>query len=217
MTKQSNQDQSSSTNRNPIQDWLDPDFLRTHFEGKSILVAITGGIAAYKSCTIVSRLAQAGASLTVAMTPAAAKFVTPMTFGALSGNPVYTSSWEHIESNDPQHIALADRCDAALVAPCTMNTLANLVQGRTDDVVSLILSAIDRKKIPVLLAPAMNDSMWNQPSTQRNIETAIADGFTLVGPGVGWQACRHSGTGRMSEPADCIEALGHALKSRIGP
>ena len=207
---------SDASGQCPASDWLDPSFLRTHFEGKSILIAITGGIAAYKTCTIVSRLSQAGASVTVAMTPAATNFVTPTTFSALSGNPVYTSSWEHIESNDPQHISLADRCDAALVAPCTMNTLANLVQGRTDDVVSLILSAIDRKKTPVLLAPAMNDSMWNQPSTQRNIETAIADGFTLVGPGVGWQACRHSGTGRMSEPHDCIEALGHALKSRIG-
>ena len=92
-----------------------------------------------------------------------------------------------------------------------MNTLANLVQGRTDDVVSLILAAIDRTKTPVLLAPAMNDSMWNQPSTKRNIETAVSDGFGLVGPGVGWQACRHSGTGRMSEPEACIQAIAYAL------
>ncbi len=192
-------------------DWLDPSFLRTRFEGKSILVAISGGIAVYKVCTIVSRLAQAGASVTVAMTPAATKFVTPTTFQALSGNPVYTSSWEHIESKDPQHISLADRCDAAIVVPCTMNTLANLVQGRTDDVVTLILSAIDREQVPVLLAPAMNDKMWTQPSTQRNVKAAVEDGFTLVGPGTGWQACRHTGTGRMSEPEDCIQAIARAM------
>ena len=193
--------------------WLDPSFLRPHFEGKSILVAITGGIAVYKVCTIVSRLAQAGAQVTVAMTPSATKFVTPLTFQALSGNPVYTSSWEHLESYDPQHISIADRCDAAIVAPCTMNTLAKLVHGQTDDVVSLILSAINRKKTPVLLAPAMNDNMWSQPSTARNIEQAMTDGYTLVGPGIGWQACRHAGTGRMSEPEACIQAIAHAIES----
>jgi len=212
MTENKNQCSSKDSDCSCNQDWLDPVFLRTHFENKSILVGISGGIAVYKVCTIVSRLAQAGANVTVAMTPAATKFVTPTTFQALSGNPVYTSSWEHIESKDPQHISLADRCDAALVAPCTMNTLANLVQGRTDDVVSLILSAIDRNRVPVMLAPAMNDAMWGQPSNLRNVELAVSDGFTLVGPGVGWQACRHSGTGRMSEPADCLKALKQAMR-----
>jgi len=212
MTHSTNQDSGSSSAHHDARDWLDPVSLRPHFEGKSILVGVSGGIAVYKVCTIVSRLAQAGAQVTVAMTPAACEFVGATTFGALSGNPVYTSSWAQIESNDPQHIALADRCDAAIVAPCTMNTLANLVQGRTADVVSLILAAIDRKKTPVLLAPAMNEVMWNQPSTQRNVEQAQADGFTLAGPGDGWQACRHAGTGRMSEPQACIEALADALR-----
>jgi phosphopantothenoylcysteine synthetase/decarboxylase len=211
MTDTPHQSEPSKSDRSSGLDWLDPSVLRPHFEGRSILVGISGGIAVYKVCTIVSRLAQAGAQVTVAMTPAATKFVSPITFQALSGNPVYTSSWEHIESKDPQHISLADRCDAAIVAPCTMNTLANLVQGRTDDVVSLIFSAIDRKKVPVLLAPAMNDAMWNQPSNQRNVATAVDDGFTLVGPGTGWQACRHCGTGRMSEPADSIRALSEAM------
>jgi len=211
MTDTPHQSEPNKSDRSSDLDWLDPSLLRPHFEGRSILVGISGGIAVYKVCTIVSRLAQAGAQVTVAMTPSAIKFVTPITFQALSGNPVYTSSWEHIESKDPQHISLADRCDAAIVAPCTMNTLANMVQGRTDDVVSLILSAIDRKKVPVLLAPAMNDAMWNQPSNQRNVAMAVDDGFTLVGPGTGWQACRHCGTGRMSEPTDCIRALSEAM------
>lgn len=192
-------------------DWLAPDALRPHVEGKSILVGISGGIAVYKVCTVVSRLAQAGAQVTVAMTPAATKFVTPITFQALSGNPVYTSSWEHIESKDPQHISLADRCDLALVAPCTMDMLAKLVHGRTDDVVTLILSAINREKTPVVLAPAMNDQMWNQPSNLRNVALAQQDGFLQVGPGVGWQACRHTGTGRMSEPEDICRVICETL------
>ncbi|MDF1809424.1 MAG: flavoprotein [Phycisphaerales bacterium] len=212
MSDNNNQCSSNDSDQANDQDWLDPVFLRTHFNDKSIMVGVSGGIAVYKVCTIVSRLAQAGANVTVAMTPAATKFVTPITFQALSGNPVYTTSWEHIESQDPQHISLADRCDAVLVAPCTMNTLANLVQGRTDDVLTLILSAVDRKRVPVVLAPAMNDAMWSQPSNLRNVELAVTDGFTLVGPGVGWQACRHSGTGRMSEPADCLKALQQAMK-----
>jgi phosphopantothenoylcysteine decarboxylase/phosphopantothenate--cysteine ligase len=200
---------TSSTDN--AKNWLAPDVLRPHVEGKSILVGISGGIAVYKVCTVVSRLAQAGAQVTVAMTPAATNFVTPITFQALSGNPVYTSSWEHIESKDPQHISLADRCDLALVAPCTMDMLAKLVHGRTDDVVTLILSAINRTKTPVILAPAMNDQMWNQPSNLRNVELAKGDGFKQVGPGVGWQACRHTGTGRMSEPEDICRAICEAI------
>tara|TARA_A100000171_G_scaffold51663_1_gene66681 strand:+ start:8334 stop:8942 length:609 start_codon:yes stop_codon:yes gene_type:complete len=191
--------------------WLAPDSLRPHVEGKSILVGISGGIAVYKVCTVVSRLAQAGAQVTVAMTPAATNFVTPITFQALSGNPVYTSSWEHIESKDPQHISLADRCDLALIAPCTMDMLSKLVHGRTDDVVTLILSAINRTKTPVILAPAMNDQMWNQPSNLRNVKLAEQDGFKQVGPGVGWQACRHTGTGRMSEPEDICRVVCETL------
>jgi len=197
-------------------DWLDPAHLRPVFEGKRIFVGITGGIAVYKVCTVVSRLAQSGADVTVAMTEPATHFVAPLTFQALSGNVVYTSAWEHVESQDPQHIALADRADAALVAPCTMHSLADLVQGRTDTIVTLILSAVDRARCPVLLAPAMNDRMWAQPSNQRNVEQAQHDGFTLIGPGDGWQACRHSGTGRMSEPADLLRALSAALSGSLG-
>lgn len=202
---------TSTPDHDEAANWLSPDVLRPHVEGRSILVGISGGIAVYKVCTVVSRLAQAGAQVTVAMTPAATNFVTPITFQALSGNPVYTSSWEHIESKDPQHISLADRCDLALIAPCTMDMLSKLVHGRTDDVVTLILSAINRKNTPVILAPAMNDQMWNQPSNLRNVELAKQDGFLQVGPGVGWQACRHTGTGRMSEPQDICRAICEAI------
>lgn len=187
--------------------------LRDGFRDRRILVGVTGGIAAYKVATVVSRLAQAGASVTVAMTEAATKFITPLTFQALSARPVYTSPWEHVESQDPQHISLASGLDAAVVAPCSMDCLANLAAGRAGDVVSLILSAIDRTKTPVLLAPSMNAVMWGQPSTQRNLATLTADGYRFVGPADGWQACRTSGTGRMSEPEEILESLAAVLPS----
>jgi len=137
-----------------------PEALREHVAGRRVIVGIAGGIAAYKVATVVSRLAQAGAEVTVAMTEAATHFVAPLTFQALSGRPVYTSTWDHIESNDPQHISLGSAADLALIAPCTMDLMAKLAIGRTDDVVTLILSAIDRRKTPVLLAPSMNAAMW---------------------------------------------------------
>jgi phosphopantothenoylcysteine decarboxylase/phosphopantothenate--cysteine ligase len=195
---------------------LDPGVLAERFAGTRVLVGICGGIAVYKVATVVSRLAQAGAEVTVAMTPAATKFVAPLTFQALSGRPVYTSAWEHIESQDPQHISLASRADIALVAPCTMDGLARLATGRTDDMVTLLLSAVDRTKTPVLLAPAMNVTMWAQPATQRNMRQLEADGFDFVGPGDGWQACREVGTGRMAEPATIVEALGSLVSARRG-
>src|SRR4051812_8475578 len=179
--------------------------------GKRVLVCVTGGIAAYKTCTVVSRLAQAGAQVTVAMTEAATHFVTPLTFQSLSGNPVYTSAWEHIESKDPQHISLATQTDLAVVAPCTMDCVAKLATGRTDDVVTLILSAIDRARTPVLLAPSMNAVMWGQPATKRNMQVLALDGFKTIGPDAGWQACRTVGTGRMSEPEDILRAIQELL------
>lgn len=184
------------------------------FRGARIIVGVTGGIAAYKTCTLVSRLAQAGAEVTVLMTEAATRFVGPLTFQALSGRPVYTSAWEHIESKDPQHIALAKNASAAIVAPCTMDCMAKLALGLTEDVVSLVLSAVDRRTTPVLLAPAMNDVMWEQPATQRNAATLRADGYTLIGPGAGWMACRTVGVGRMTEPEDLLLGLAAALRSR---
>ena len=174
---------------------------------RRVLVGVTGGIAAYKTATLVSRLAQRGVAVTVAMTEGATRFVTPLTFQALSGRPVYTTPWEHVESHDPQHISLAESLDAAVVAPATMDCLARLASGRTEDVISLILSAVDVQKTPVLLAPAMNSSMWAQASTRRNVEMLKQDGFRFIGPGDGWQACRRVGPGRMSEPEEILESL----------
>lgn len=182
-----------------------------HCKDRRIIVGVTGGIAAYKTCTIVSRLAQAGADVHVAMTDAATHFVAPLTFQALSANHVYTSAWEHVEAQDPQHVALASGADLALVAPCSMDCMAKLATGRCDDVVSLILSAIDRRRTPVLLAPAMNSAMWTQASTQRNLRTLVDDGFQTIGPDEGWQACRTVGPGRMSEPEAILARIAQML------
>lgn len=185
-------------------------------DGAHILVGVSGGIAAYKTATLVSRLVQHGAQVTVAMTPGATRFITPLTFQALSARPVYTDSWEHIESHDPQHISLARSLSAAVVAPCTMDTMARLATGRTDDVVTLILSAVDRGVVPVLLAPSMNEVMWAQPSTQRNAAQLRDDGFEMIGPGEGWQACRTVGSGRMSEPHEIAWVLRRAIDGGRG-
>jgi len=178
-----------------------------------VIIGLSGGIACYKVANVVSALAQRGVEVTVAMTDAATKFVTPLTFQALSGRPVYTSAWEHIESSDPQHISLARAASLMLIAPCSMDMLAKLATGRTDDVVSLIASAMDLTRQPILLAPSMNEVMWNQPSTQRNLTQLAADGFQVIAPGTGWQACRTVGVGRLPEPDDLLSAVTARLPS----
>lgn len=184
------------------------------FHDRRILVSVTGGIAAYKTCHMVSRLVQAGAEVTVLMTESAARFVGPATFEALSGRAVYTSPWDTLDAHDPQHVDLARRADAAVVAPATMNCLAKLAAGLCDDAVTLALSALDRSATPVLLAPSMNAAMWAQPVTRRNVERLLSEGFQMVGPGEGWQACRTVGAGRMAEPDEILGALAEALKRR---
>jgi phosphopantothenoylcysteine decarboxylase/phosphopantothenate--cysteine ligase len=172
---------------------------------RAILICVCGGIAAYKVCEVVSRLAQAGAEVTLALTAEAQHFVGAATFRALSNNPVYTDLWEPVDLKDPQHIRLARGADLILVVPCTGNMLAKMASGLADDLVSTLLLASDPKKI--LVAPSMNEGMWNHPATQRNARRVFEDGAQFVGPGAGWQACRTVGVGRMSEPAEIIAAI----------
>lgn len=190
------------------------DAAHASFAGKRIVVGVCGGIAAYKVASVVSFLAQHGAETSVAMTDSATRFVTALTFESLSGRAVYTSPWEHVDSHDPQHVSLARSADAALIAPCTMDMLAKLAGGRCDDAVSLIVAAMDLATQPVLLAPSMNEAMWNQPSTGRNVRTLEQDGFRVVAPASGWQACRTVGAGRLPEPEALIAALAAALSER---
>lgn len=182
--------------------------------GRRLIVGLTGGIACYKVASVVSALVQDGADVTVAMTDAATRFIAPLTFEALSGRPVYTSQWEHVEAHDPQHIALAREAHLMLIAPCTMDMLARLASGRCDDVVSLIAAAIDPAQTPVLLAPSMNTVMWRQKSTRRNLARLEEDGFRVIAPGDGWQACRSVGPGRLAEPEQIVAEAKAALTAR---
>lgn len=179
-----------------------------------IVIGVTGGIACYKICTVVSRLAQsgAGAEISVLMTRSATRFVTPLTFQTLSGRPVYTSQWQAIENRDSQHIGLARSADLMLIAPATANTIAKLAAGIADNLVLTVAMALPRTT-PVLLAPSMNAQMWEHPLTQRNLQT-VRDvlGYRIIGPEEGWQACRTKGPGRMSEPEQILKAVNAVLK-----
>ena len=180
-------------------------------KNRRILIGITGGIACYKLATVVSTLAQNKVDVTVLMTDAATQFISALTFESLSGNPVYTNMWDRIESHDPQHIALARSADLMLIAPATMNTIAKLAHGLADDIVTLIASAIDLEKTPVLVSPSMNATMLAHPSTQRNIKQLADDGYHIIDPASGWQACRTEGAGRLPEPDDLIDAIVNTL------
>lgn len=184
--------------------------------GRRIGIGVCAGIASYKVCTVVSALAQAGAEVTVAMTPDAQRFVTPLVFQSLSGRAVLTSAWDSATPADPQHIRAASALDLFLVAPCTMDMLAKLATGRADDIVSLLAGSIDRTRTPALLAPSMNETMWRQPATVRNIDTLRADGFEVIDPASGWQACRAVGPGRLPEPDQLLEAVAELLGRRRG-
>lgn len=172
---------------------------------------MTGGIACYKAAALVSKLAQAGAEVTVLMTEAATRFVGPLTFESLSGRTVYTSQWQQVENRESQHIALARSADLMALAPASANTIAKLAAGFCDNAVTTAACALPRT-VPVLLAPAMNSEMWENPLTQRNVQTLVGMlGYKVIGPDTGWQACRTLGAGRMSEPEDIFKAIATIL------
>ncbi|MBG83153.1 MAG: phosphopantothenoylcysteine decarboxylase [Phycisphaerae bacterium] len=180
-------------------------------EHGTILIGICGGIAAYKMAEVVSTLVKRGDRVTVAMTRGARRFVGPVTFESLSGRPVFRNPWKHAESHESPHIALARQASLMLIAPCTMDMLSSLSTGRADDPVSLLAASIDRSCCPVLLAPSMNETMLNQPSTRRNLSVLEDDGFQILAPESGWQACRTEGAGRLPEPAQLVQAIDSAL------
>ena len=169
---------------------------------RELIVAVCGGIAAYKVADVVSKLVQAGAGVTVVMTAEAQRFIAPLTFEALSGRKVRTGSFDLIDSSDPQHIALTERADLMLVAPATANILAKAAHGLCDDLVSLMICAA---ACPIVFAPAMNDRMWANPITRDNVARLTNLGYRFIGPDEGWLACRNVGPGRMSEPAKIVE------------
>ncbi|MGA0172288.1 MAG: flavoprotein [Phycisphaerales bacterium] len=182
--------------------------------GRRLIIAVGGGIAAYKVAGLVSTCVQAGAEVLVSMTEAATRFVAPLPFEAIAGRPVFHDPWNTQERPDPQHVRLVRDLDLMIVAPCTMDLLARLAAGMADDAVTLLASVIDRSTTPTLLAPSMNEVMWSQPATQRNLRTLRDDGFTVVEPAEGWHACRSGGAGRLPEPEALVDAIIASLPSR---
>jgi phosphopantothenoylcysteine decarboxylase/phosphopantothenate--cysteine ligase len=177
-------------------------------KGREVVVAVCGGIAAYKVADVVSKLVQLGAGVTVCMTEEAQRFVTPLTFEALSGRPVRTGTFSLVESSDPQHVSLTERADLMLVAPATTNLIAKVAHGLTDDLVSLMVCAA---ACPVVFAPAMNNRMWDHPVAQENFAKLSALGYRFIGPEQGWLACRNVGAGRLSEPAKIVDEITRML------
>jgi len=169
---------------------------------KELLLGITGGIAAYKSAVIVSRLVQCGIGVTVVMTKSATQLVAPQTFEALSGKPVryslFSSKMGHA------HIELARAADLFCIAPATANILAKAAHGIADDLMSTLILSFDK---PILFAPAMNTVMWNKPSVQRNVKQLQNDGMFFIGPESGHLSCGETGCGRMSEPEKIVEKI----------
>ncbi|MBX9900887.1 MAG: bifunctional phosphopantothenoylcysteine decarboxylase/phosphopantothenate--cysteine ligase CoaBC [Burkholderiaceae bacterium] len=168
-------------------------------DGKKILLGLTGGIACYKAAELTRALIKEGASVQVVMTTAATQFITPMTMQALSGREVFVDQWDARIPNHMPHIDLSRDADAILIAPCSTNFISKLAHGACDDLLSTLCIARP-SGVPLLIAPAMNVEMWQNPATQRNVLQVIADGVKILGPGAGEQACGETGMGRMLEP-----------------
>ncbi len=176
-------------------------------KGRHIVVGLSGGVACYKAADFVRELTKAGATVQVVMTDAAQQFIGVATMQALSGRPVATTQWDAREPNHMPHINLSREADAIVVAPASADFMAKLVQGRADELLSLLCLARPRERCPLLVAPAMNREMWSHPATQRNVAQLRADGTTVLGPGAGDQACGEVGDGRMLEADELRDEL----------
>jgi phosphopantothenoylcysteine decarboxylase/phosphopantothenate--cysteine ligase len=181
-------------------------------KNKSIVLGITGGIAAYKAAELARLLVKAGIDLQVVMTEAACQFITPVTMQALSGKPVFKDMWDASIANGMPHIELSRAADAIVIAPASADFIAKLVHGRADDLLSTLCLARD---CPLLVAPAMNKQMWENPATQRNIAQLNADGISILGPDSGEQACGETGLGRMLEPEDLFNLIQAQFQPKI--
>lgn len=170
-------------------------------KNKSLVLGITGGIAAYKTAELVRLLIKSNIDVQVVMTESATKFITPMTMQALSGKPVFVGMWDEGIDNGMPHIELSRHAGAILIAPCTAEFVAKLLHGRADDLLSTLCLARD---CPLLVAPAMNKQMWENPATQRNFTQLAADNISIFGPGNGEQACGETGDGRMLEATELL-------------
>jgi phosphopantothenoylcysteine decarboxylase/phosphopantothenate--cysteine ligase len=186
----------------------------TSLAGKSVLLIIGGGIAAYKTHELVRLLNTRGAVVRIILSKAAEQFVTPLSLASLSGEKVYTSLFSLTDEVEMGHIQLSRAADLLIVVPATADLMAKMANGLADDLASTALLATDKR---VLVAPAMNVRMWRHPATQRNVETLRRDGVSLVGPNEGEMACGEFGPGRMAEPNEILTAIIDLLEPRARP
>ncbi|MGH6887589.1 MAG: bifunctional phosphopantothenoylcysteine decarboxylase/phosphopantothenate--cysteine ligase CoaBC [Rhizomicrobium sp.] len=177
-------------------------------QGRSVLLIIGGGIAAYKSLELIRRLRERGVRVAAILTHAGAEFVTPLSVSALSGEKTYLNLFDLTDEAEMGHIQLSRSADLLVVAPATADLMAKFAQGHANDLASTALLATDK---PVLMAPAMNVRMWNHPATQRNLARLIADGVAFTGPAEGDMACGEVGPGRMAEPDEIVSAVARLL------
>ena len=182
--------------------------------GKKIVLGLTGGIACYKAAEFTRALTKEGASVQVVMTQAATQFITPVTMQALSGHTVYTDQWDPRVANNMAHIDLTRGADAIVIAPCSADFMFKLAHGACNDLLSTLCVARPIN-VPLLVAPAMNVEMWQNPATQRNLAQLRADRIAILGPDAGDQACGETGMGRMLEPEQLLEEVIAAFQPKI--
>ena len=182
---------------------------------KNILLGVAGGIAAYKVVQVARDLTVAGARVHVLMTPAATRFVTPLTFQSLTRYKVFTEVWEPWTQEEQGHISLARDADLVVIAPATADILARLALGLADDVITTTMLSVP-PDVPVLIAPAMETNMYQHPATQAHLQTLVERGAQVIAPGFGRLASGAVGTGRMAEPDQIVAAAGNALGRRTG-
>lgn len=183
-------------------------------KGKKIVLGLSGGVACYKAAELCRALTKEGASVQVVMTDAATHFITAVTMQALSGNTVYTDQWDPRIANNMAHIDLTRGADAILIAPCSADFMRKLAHGVCDDLLSTLCLARPAL-VPLLVAPAMNVEMWQNPATRRNAAQLRADGIRILGPAAGEQACGEVGLGRMLEPLDLLDELIAAFQPKV--
>lgn len=184
----------------------------SEFQGRRVVLGVTGGVAAYKAAELVRLLVKAGAAVDVVLTAAGAQFIGPATFQALTGRRVWQALWDDRMDSGMAHIDLTRGADALLVTPATADFIAKLAHGFADDLLSTLCLARD---CPLLVAPAMNRQMWENPATQRNVAQLRADGVGILGPAHGEQACGEIGEGRMLEAAELYEELLASLQVKV--
>lgn len=180
-------------------------------KAKTIVLGVCGGIAAYKACEIARLLIKSGHSVHVMMTKAATQFVTPLTFQALTGNPIASDLFSLTQESEIGHIQLADKADLILIAPATADMLAKASHGFCDDIISTVLLAT---KAPIVFAPSMNVHMFENPITQENIARLRKLGHTIIDPASGYLACGWEGKGRLAEPEEIAKHVQTALKKK---